>query len=260
VLVCCPAVSLPCPCRAQSELDSSEHWTGISRLTLLDAFLSVAPAKLVASRFADLAWERYSAQFAFDARGKPVVDGGESVPVQWTKQQPWMYYYNVPPGGSMIAQCQQMPFSDETTHYSSHVEEPTAEERKIAVRVLAELPGRAATERRAEGDAAVERIARKLAHLRRNLSVTCAQRLWPLRAMVSGEQMLAALWKDLQRCWEGYAPNVRSNATAEDCVLLDASKPLRALLRDFGIAQEVASLFEANIAKLAAGARASARR
>lgn len=251
---CCPRADW------QTEIDASEHWTAVSRFALLEAFLAVAPPKLIGSRFADLAWERYAAQFALDARGRPVVEGGESVMVQWTAHQPWMYFYNVPPGGSMLAQCQQMPFDDAATHYSSQNEKPTAEDLATASRVLAELPGLAADKCRVEGGAAAERIARKLAHLRRNLSVTCAQRLWPLRALVSKEQMLAALWKDLQRCWDGVPAEVRAHATAEDCVLLDAARPLRGLLRDFGIAQDVASLFEANIGRLAASARKHAKR
>ena len=56
-----------------------------------------ATPSLSISRYADLAWERFSAHFSYDGQGQPVVEGGESVAVQWTHNQPWMYFYNVPP-------------------------------------------------------------------------------------------------------------------------------------------------------------------
>ena len=68
--------------------------------------------------------------------------------------------------------------------------------------------------------------------------------------------MLAALWKDLERTWasasQGAAPaSARASSCAEDVVMLDASRPLRALLRDYEIPQDVVPLFEANISRLA---------
>ena len=109
-------------------------------------------------------------------------------------------------------------------------------------------------------DGTTESHAKKLAHLRRNLSVTCAQRLWPLRWLVTKEQMLAGLWKDLQRTWEAYPAATRGSASAEDCVLLDASRPLRSLLRDLNIPEAVATLFESSMQRLAQAALASAKK
>ena len=56
----------PSPSSSESESDSDDE-------------APAAPAALVANRFADLAWERFSAQFSYDRHGKPLVEGGESV-------------------------------------------------------------------------------------------------------------------------------------------------------------------------------------
>ena len=238
-----------------SEMDSSEHWTAIARFALFDAFLAVAPPKLLANRFADLAWERFSAQFSQDARGRPVVEGGESVMVAWTADQPWMYFYNVPPGGTMLTQCQMLPCAPDGSHSSGGGDPPTAEDRTVASQLLARVPRLLASQLCDEGSAAEERIARRLAHLRRNLSVTVIQRLWPLRHLVTAEQMVAAVVKDLERTWQGHD----ADAMVEDYILLDASKPLRALLGDMRMQLDAAVLFEAHCRRLADAAIASAR-
>ena len=153
------------------------------------------------------------------------------------------------------------------THASGGVDAATSEDYAHARRLLQTLPTLAASALRDEArqrdqgtKEAEERIAKKLAHLRRNLSVTCAQRLWPLRWLVTKEQMLAGLWKDLQRTWEAYPAATRGSASAEDCVLLDASRPLRSLLRDLNIPEAVATLFESSMQRLAQAALASAKK
>ena len=239
---------------------TSEHWTAVARLELLAAFFVAAPAKLLESRFADLAWERFSAAHAFDSQGRPVVPGGESVVVKWTSGQPWMYFYNVAPGGSMRANCQKMPDSD--AHASSGIDAPTAAEREVATRLLREMPGQKAAKLRAEGDGVgEERLARKLAHLRRNLSITCAQQLWPLRWCATAEQLHAFLLQDLQRTWQAHPAPERTPRAAEDYVLLNESRPLRVLLQDLEMPSlEVADRFEAHCEKLAAAALKGSRR
>ena len=247
--------------------ETSEHWTGLSRLALLEGFLSVAPPALLAGRFADLAWERASFLGVHDEKGRRMAACGESVAMAWTPGMPWLYFYNVQPGGSMEARCQSLAVNPDGTHASGGVDAATSEDYAHARRLLQTLPTLAASALRDEArqrdqgtKEAEERIAKKLAHLRRNLSVTCAQRLWPLRWLVTKEQMLAGLWKDLQRTWEAYPAATRGSASAEDCVLLDASRPLRSLLRDLNIPEAVATLFESSMQRLAQAALASAKK
>jgi hypothetical protein len=137
-------------------------------------------------------------------------------------------------------------------HAGSGASAPTNEELRLAARlaprVAARFP-RAAP--RSEGA-----LARKLALLRRNLGVTCAQRLWPLRAMVTAEQMVQGVLRDLERTWEGLTLPLRAEAAALDFVLLDATRPLRPLLRDLRMPLDAAARFEAHCRREAARAGA----
>ena len=52
------------------------------------------------------------------------------------------------------------------------------------------------------------------------------------------------LYTRLERTWAGYPAAARAAAAARDWWLLDAAKPLRAVLREFQIPLEVATHFE----------------
>ena len=189
-----------------TDMDESEYWASVSRLRLLEAFFAVAPSQLVACPFADLAWERYSHHFSFHADGSPVVEGAEAVTAQWHREQPWLYYYDVPPGGSMQKQCQFFSAAPPTAgelsalatdhvagggHASSLAFEPSSADLKAAASVLPRLSARfPRLPPTSEAD-----LSRKLAALRRNLTVTCCQRIWPLRQLVPADQLLAGLLK-----------------------------------------------------------------
>ena len=53
-----------------------------------------------------------------------------------------------------------------------------------------------------EDDGGTARVARKIVHLRRNLMITCVQRLWPVRFHAEASQMLGAVLKDMERTWQ----------------------------------------------------------
>lgn len=226
-----------------TELTESEHWASVSRLELLTAFLDVASPAMLACPFCDLAYERFSHLFAYDASGKPVVDGGEAVTVAWSDQQPWMYFYSVPEGGSMDKQCQAFASMDGAAggHASSSALTPTTADRELAEAILP------AHTRRFPATAynSVGRLSRKLAHLRRNLCVTVCQRLWPCRQLASPIQLCEALVKDVERTFASPAQ------AAEDYALLAQLKPLRSCLRNFGMgkacSEEVADRFERHV-------------
>ena len=166
-------------CRSGSDSSSSsvsEHWTAISRFELVGGFFAAAPAGLLNSPFADLAWERYSAKYSEDAAGRPAVSGGASVSVPWSENQPWMYFYNRPPWGSN-AYVQLCRGGSASQHMSSSDWAPTPDEWLVAARFYADLPIDRAAKPAADGES---RVAHKLAHLRRECDdSTCA---FPTRA------------------------------------------------------------------------------
>lgn len=226
-----------------TELTESEHWASVSRLELLAAFLDQATPAMVACPFCDLAFERFSHLYAYTADGKPVVEGGEAVTVAWNAQQPWMYYYRVPEGGSMEKQCQAFPSMDGAAgggHASSSALTPTADDQRLAGAMLpAHTRAFPATRYRSAALLSV-----KLAHLRRNLCVTICQRLWPLRQLASASQLAEGVIKDVERTFSSAAQ------AAEDYALLAELKPLRSCLRDFGMgaaSEEVADRFERHV-------------
>ena len=78
-------------------------------------------------------------------------------------------------------------------HASSLAFEPTAAELEAAAAVLPRLSTRfPGWQPMSHAD-----LSRRLAALRRNLTVTCCQRIWPLRLLVPADQLLAGL---LQVC------------------------------------------------------------
>ena len=67
------------------------------------------------------------------------------------------------------------------------------------------VPALSAERLRAKGIAdGKAHIAGKMAHLRRNLSVTCVQQLWPLRWRATAEQMLALRERRAEMSEEDY--------------------------------------------------------
>ena len=91
-----------------------------------------------------------------------------------------------------------------------------------------------------------------------NLSVTCAQKLWPLRRRASAQQMLVMLIKDLEKTWKTHPVDMQPEVIVEDYKLLDAARPLRALVEALDLAdyltEELVHLFEARCSQLAAAA------
>ena len=79
-------------------------------------------------------------------------------------------------------------------HASSNAFAALSHEERLAERLLPDLLRR--FPRSVHRTAA--RLALKFAHLRRNLTVTCAQRLWCLRRMATAEQMLCAVLSSSQ--------------------------------------------------------------
>ena len=110
-----------------------------------------------------------------------------------------MYYYRVVAGGSMETQSQS--FGGSWTgevgvevgdgHAGSTAFATSATEEVLARTLLPSLLGR--FPRTLHSTA--ERLARRLAALRRNQCVCLCQRLWPLRQLVTPEQMVQALLK-----------------------------------------------------------------
>lgn len=254
----------------------SEHWTAIARFDLLDAFFTAAPPKLVASPFADLAWERYSSSPTFrDAQGGRGVDerdlaGGASVCIEWTREHPWMYFYNAPPGVHVKGNVQcaheapanapQHPTggadggtdgSSSAAHMSSANWAPTPEEWTVAAGVSATMP--IGKEDKEDKEQRIERLAKSLSHLRRNLSVTCAQGLWPLRWRATPRDMHMLLIKDLEKTWKAHPADKQREVIVIDYKLLDAAKPLARLVQGLELprSQELVKLFEARCAEVA---------
>jgi hypothetical protein len=252
-----------------SEPSESEHWTAITRFDLLDAFFKAAPPKLVASPFADLAWERYSSSPIFrDTTGGRGLDArvvlrGASVCIEWTREQPWMYFYNAPPGVHVRSRVQishEAPAgapADTTggagggsnaAHMSSAEWAPTQEEWVVAATVSAAMPmSKEGEEQR------IERLAKSLSHLRRNLSVTCAQRLWPSRWRAAPQDMLVLLVKDLEKTWKVHPADRQREVIVTDYKLLDAAKPLASIVQGLELprSQELVKLFEVRCAEVA---------
>lgn len=229
----------------------SEHWTAVSRFDLLDGFFRAAPPYLVASPFADLAWERFSAVHSDDGRGRSVIEGGESVVVPWTCDACWMYYYNMPACDNMKAHTQRLHHTagGSSVHASSAHFAPTPEEWSTAQRMVASWPIS-----RAKASEAEARAAHHMAHLRRNLSVTCASKLWTLRWRASAQQMLEMLSRDLERTWRAHPPDMQDEIAVQDCKMLDASRPLRELVHGLDLPIALVDLFEARCARVAATA------
>ena len=170
-----------------------------------------------------------------------------------------MYFYNAPPGVQVNGKGVQVETptaappggASSAAHMSSASWMPTPEERAVAKRVFESMPKPSVPT--SDPTEEIDRYAQKLAQLRRNLSVTCAQRLWPQRRHVTAHEMLVLLIRDLEKTWRVHPPDVQRQVIVEDYKLLEESRPLPALVQGLELPNsvELVRLFEARCKEVA---------